>query len=150
MARGGGALGRGRDARSPAARHQKRYLCSLRQVGLLLGKLDLAQINGAQLAAIVSRKGPTNATKRRDLTAVLAVLYAAESWGWIEKAPDPRPTLRLVPERRDPIVLPTGADVDQLVATAPAPLGVLVVVPGAHGNAARGGGQPGVVADQRW
>ena len=105
---------------------QKRYLSSLRQVDPVLGRLELSQINGAQLAAVVSRKGPTNATKRRDVSAVMAVLYSAEAWGWIEKAPDPRPALRLAPEKRDPIVLPTQEAVDQLVATAPPTLGVLV------------------------
>ena len=37
-----------------------------------------------------------------------------------------RPALRLIPERRDPIVLPTGEAVDKLVAACPTPLNTLV------------------------
>ena len=115
---------------------QKRYLSSLRQVDPVLGRLELSQINGAQLAAVVSRKGPTNATKRRDVSAVMAVLYAAEAWGWLEKAPDLRPALRLVPERRDPIVLPADADVDKLVAAAKE-RAAMAATPGALANRSR-------------
>jgi hypothetical protein len=47
-----------------------RYLCSFRMVDPILGPLYLDQIDRRTIAKIAGRKGPSNATRRRDLTAV--------------------------------------------------------------------------------
>jgi integrase/recombinase XerD len=107
---------------------QHRYLSSLKQVDPVLRLLFLDQIGKRELAAIVARPGVSNATRRRDLSAVRAVLVAAEAWGWLEEAPSARPALRLAPERRDPIVLPTDAEIERFVAACPPTLAALVRV----------------------
>ena len=84
----------------------ERYLTSFRQVHHLLKGQYLDGIGKKELFAVVSRKGPTNATRRRDFTAVAAVLNAASSWGWLDQNPVQTFDLKVVRERRDPIVLP--------------------------------------------
>ena len=64
-----------------------RYQTSLRMVDPILADLYLDQIGKHTIARIAGRKGPTNATRRRDLTAVSQVLRAARSWGWINHNP---------------------------------------------------------------
>jgi hypothetical protein len=84
-----------------------RYLCSFRVVDPILADLYLDQIGRPTIARIAGRKGATNATKRRDLTAVSQVLRAAVSWGWIETNPARDFDRGVIRERRDPIRLPT-------------------------------------------
>jgi integrase len=97
----------------------ERYLCSIGMVDPIVGQLYLDQIDRGVLGCIAGRRGPTNATKRRDLTAVMAVLYAAEGWGWLDTIPDPRAARRSIRERRDPIRLPTDAEIAALLAACP-------------------------------
>jgi hypothetical protein len=52
----------------------KRYLVSLRQVRAELDHLYLDEVDRRVMAKIAKRKGVTNATRRRDLTAVSNVL----------------------------------------------------------------------------
>ena len=65
-------------------RTRDRYISSLRQVDPSLRELYVDQVDRKVLAKIAGRSGPTNATRRRDLTAISAVLQAAVSRGWIE------------------------------------------------------------------
>jgi integrase len=97
----------------------ERYLCSIGMADPIVGHLYLDQIDRSVLGRIAGRRGPTNATKRRDLTAVMSVLYAAEGWGWLESVPDPRAARRSIRERRDPIRLPTDAEIAALMAACP-------------------------------
>ena len=102
-----------------------RYLSSLKMAQPILGHLYLDQIDRAVIARIASR-APTNASRRRDLTAVSAVLAAAEDWHWVERNVARDYDRRRIRERRDPIVLPTAAEVDHLVAACPPMLAALV------------------------
>jgi integrase len=96
-----------------------RYLCSFRMVDPILGDLYLDQIERRTMAKIAGRKGPTNATRRRDLTAVSAVLRAASSWGWIDHNPGRDFDRGIIRERRDPIRLPTEEQIAALIAACP-------------------------------
>lgn len=105
---------------------RERYASSLRTVDPIFADLPVAEIGRQQLAKVAARKGVTNATKKRDITAVMAVLYGAEARGWIETAPDPKPVLRGIRERRDPITLPLEHEVEQLINRCRGNLGRLV------------------------
>jgi integrase len=97
----------------------KRYLCSLRMVDPILGDRYLDEIDRRVVAKLASRKGPGNATRRRDLTAVSQVLRAAVSWGWIETNPARDYDRGVIPERRDPIQLPTDDAIESLIGACP-------------------------------
>jgi integrase/recombinase XerD len=96
-----------------------RYLSSLRTVDPILGGLHLDQIDRSVMAKIAGRKGPSNATKRRDLTAISQVLGAAVQWGWLERNAGREFDRRVIRERRDPIVLPTDEQIAALIAACP-------------------------------
>ena len=104
----------------------ERYLLSLAVVGPVLEPLFLDEIGRKQIAAIAGRKGVTNATRRRDLTAVSSVLRACTGWGWLEHNPVRSFDRGLIRERQHVIVLPQQADVDRFVAACPDMLGRLV------------------------
>jgi integrase/recombinase XerD len=95
----------------------KRYVLSLAVAKPLLDNLYLDEIDRKTLARIAHRPGVTNATRRRDLTAVSVVLAHAVSRGWIEFAPKfDRSGIR---ERREPIALPSSAEVEQFAQACP-------------------------------
>lgn len=100
-------------------RTAERYLSSLRTIGPLLDPLYLDQIDRKVLGKISSRSGVTNASRRRDLTAVSAVLRFAVGQQWIEVNPTRDYDRGHIRERRDPISLPELADIDILVAACP-------------------------------
>lgn len=101
-----------------------RYGCSLRQVEKHLVGCYLDEINKRLVASIVRerrRTGVTNATIRRDLTALSSVLSFCEDEDWIEgNAALAR--LRKLKERRDPIVLPDHAHIAAVIERAPGAL----------------------------
>jgi integrase len=96
-----------------------RYLTSFRMVDPVLGKLHLDEIDRRTIAKIAGRKGPTNATKRRDLTAISQVLRAAGSWGWTDRNAALDYDRSLIRERREPIRLPTDEDIAALQKACP-------------------------------
>jgi integrase len=106
----------------------KRYLCSFRMVDPILGDMHLDEIDGRVLAKIAGRKGASNATRRRDLTAVSQVLRGAASWGWIEANAARTYDRGVIPERRDPIRLPTDDEIAALISACPAMLRAMVTV----------------------
>ena len=89
-----------------------RYLTSLSAVRSILEDLWLDEIGKAVLHRIASRPGVTNATRKRDLTAVSAVLKAAEDRGWINTAPTY--PFRRLRELREPVRLPTAPEIERL------------------------------------
>lgn len=97
----------------------KRYAVSLRQVGAYVEDLYIDQIDRKTIAKIASRPGATNATRRRDLTAVSAVLRGCVAWGWIDHNPAREWDRSIIRERREPINPPTDADIDELVSRCP-------------------------------
>lgn len=100
----------------------KRYLCSLRQVATFLEPLFVDEIDRKRIAGLVSHRkamGATNATIRRDLTAVSIVLAGTVAWGWREDNPAREWDRRAIKERRDPIILPRDEDIDFVIGLAP-------------------------------
>jgi integrase/recombinase XerD len=97
-----------------------RYATSLMIVEPFLKPYDVASIDGKVISTIIKerrKQGVTEATIRRDLTAISRVLEYAEGEEWREG----NPTLskrRTVKERRDPIVLPTREAINQVLEEA--------------------------------
>jgi integrase/recombinase XerD len=85
----------------------------------ILGMLYLDQIDRRTIARIAGRKGPTNATRRRDLTAISQVLRAARSWDWIDRNIALDFDRTIIRERRDPVHLPTDDAIAALIAACP-------------------------------
>lgn len=97
----------------------KRYLVSLTQLRPWLDDKDVQRIDQALVRQIVrerARQGATNATIRRDLTAMSSVLDAAINEGWIEENPAHSFDRRRLDESRDPIVLPDDASIAAVLA----------------------------------
>lgn len=98
----------------------RRYGTSLLMVESFLKPLAVADIAGKTISTIIKerrKQGITEATIRRDLTAISRVLEYAEGEEWREG----NPTLskrKTVKERRDPIVLPEREAIEQVIAEA--------------------------------
>jgi integrase/recombinase XerD len=111
-----------------APKTAQRYAVSINQAEPYLNAFFLDQITRRALTAMVRdrrEKGASNATIKRDLTAILSVLEHAIDNDWIEE----NPTLlsrRRLKERRDPITLPDVADVERAVAAAPGNMAHLI------------------------
>jgi integrase/recombinase XerD len=97
----------------------QRYQVSLRQVRGILDDLFIDEITTRTVARIANRAGVSNATRRRDLTAVSVVLRWCVSQGWREDNPARAWDRSVIKERRDPIVLPSDYDIDCYVTAAP-------------------------------
>ncbi len=96
----------------------KRYEVSYRAVHDILSGKTLAGIGKGHLNDIAGRAGVTNATRRRDLTAVSAVLKYAVRREWLDDNPIRRFDRGTIKERRDPIVLPPEGEVERFIAAA--------------------------------
>src|SRR5215471_1911075 len=114
--------------RSVGPKTARRYLVSLKQLASWLDGRDLADINGRLVAEIIrerQRAGVTNATIKRDLGALSSVMNFAILQSWIESNPV-LPKLALVPERRDPIMLPSDRDIALVMERAPGMVGAMI------------------------
>jgi integrase len=103
-----------------------RYLVSFNQLRDALDPLYIDQIDRRTMSHIARRAGVTNATRRRDLTAVSAVLRWCVAHGWANDNAAKIFDRSVIREQRDPIVLPTDADIDAVVALAPGGLGPMI------------------------
>ncbi len=116
-----------KDAReSLSANSLKRYLVSLKQVADIIGDVYVDEIDTRTISRIARRSGVSNATRKRDLTAVSGVLRWCAAHGWREDNPARTWDRSVVRERRDPIVLPDPGDIDQVVAIAPGNFAALI------------------------
>lgn len=107
----------------------KRYLVSVRQLTPFLTGRDLRSIDGPAIAAIVTRRraaGASNATIRRDLTTLSRICAAAIGWGWLTENHARAYDRSLIRERRDPVVIPSAADLAALLAAAPPAFALLI------------------------
>jgi integrase/recombinase XerD len=96
-----------------------RYTVSLGQLRPWLDSKDLHEIDGKLLKAIVSdrqRAGATNATIRRDMTAVSSVLAHAVDKDWLEENPAKTMDRSRFKERRQKIILPRPDSMAQVFA----------------------------------
>lgn len=96
-----------------------RYRFSLGRVRGFLDDLFIDEITPKIIAQIARRPGVTNATRRRDITAVSAVLRWCVAQGWRDDNPARLWDRSAIRERRDPIRLPEPYDIDCAVAAAP-------------------------------
>lgn len=102
-----------------------------------LGLLDewlrdkfLDEINNALISEIVIGRradGVTNATIKRNLNALSAVMRAAVAKGWLEHNPV-LAALTNIRETRDPIVLPERAHIDLVISRCPGMIADMVEV----------------------
>jgi integrase/recombinase XerD len=107
--------------RSVGPKTAKRYLVSLKQLSRWLDGRSLPEIDGRLVAGIIRERqkaGVTNATIKRDLGALSSVMNFCVLQEWIEANPV-LAKLDLVPERRDPIMLPTDRDIALVIERAP-------------------------------
>jgi integrase/recombinase XerD len=114
--------------RTVGVKTASRYLCSLEQIAPWLERRALSDIDGRLVADIIrerQRSGVTNATIKRDLGALSSVMNFAVLQGWVEANPV-LPKLALVPERRDPIRLPTDRDIELVISRAPGMVGAMM------------------------
>jgi integrase/recombinase XerD len=98
---------------------RKRYLVSLGQVRGIMDGLYVDEVATRTISRIARRSGTSNATRKRDITAVSVVLRWSVAHGWRDDNPARTFDLSIIRERRDPIVLPSAGDIDRVVATAP-------------------------------
>ena len=101
---------------------QKRYLVSLAQCSKALESKALCQIDAACLRDLIKgrrEQGASNATIRRDLTAISAVLSNAQDEGWVDQNAALLVNRRRIPERRDPILLPTDGSIAAILQVLP-------------------------------
>jgi integrase/recombinase XerD len=108
----------------------KRYAVSLKQCETFLRCADIQLIDGKTIQHLINQRRQvdkaTPATVRRDLTAISRVLEYAEALEWREG----NPTLskrKLLRERRDPIVLPTSAQISTVVEAGSPRFAALIV-----------------------
>lgn len=114
-------------AKQVSAGTATRYASSLEQVdgffaGALAGAIDKRLVG--DMVAARQKAGLTNATIRRDLTAVSSVLGLAEARGWRDGNPALF-WLDQLSETRDPIVLPDPAHIERVLARLPGLLSAL-------------------------
>lgn len=96
-----------------------RYLVSLGQAREWFDGTMVQKIDGAFIKRFIrdrSRRRVSNATIRRDLSAISSVLGVAVDEGWIEENPAKMIDRTRVKERRDPIVLPDPDDIAAVLA----------------------------------
>ncbi|KUR70032.1 hypothetical protein AQZ52_14210 [Novosphingobium fuchskuhlense] len=100
----------------------KRYLVSLTQCREWLDNKGIREIDTACLRDLIkarSANGVSNATIRRDLTAISGVLSVAQDEGWIVENPALQINRKRIRERRDPILLPTDSSIAVMLEELP-------------------------------
>lgn len=116
-------------AKQVGARTAQRYATSLGVLEPFLDGKFLDEVDGRLVAEIIRARQSvdevTNATIKRDLTALSSVLTYAIAQDWIESNPV-LPKLKTIKERRDPIVLPGAADVRRVIDRAPGLFATLI------------------------
>lgn len=99
----------------------KRYLVSIRQLDQTFGNLSMPQITTQAIGEYISARAnlASNATIRRDLTALSRLLASCVAWGWRQDNPARWYDRSIIRERRDPITPPSPEDVATVLAAAP-------------------------------
>jgi integrase len=96
----------------------QRYLVSSRQLDPYFRDLYIDEIDRKRVAKMVSERlklGVTNATIRRDLTAMSSMFDCAVGWIWLEENPVKAYDRGLIKERRDPITPPSDESISEFV-----------------------------------
>lgn len=102
----------------------RRYLTSIAALDAEFGDAALPDITPARIARFIGRRAGTvsNATIRRDLTALSRLLSAAIAWGWIAENPARTFDRSIIRERRAPMALPSDAALARVLAGCPPPM----------------------------
>jgi integrase/recombinase XerD len=103
----------------PAVR--RRYLTSVDMLTPVFGTLRVSQIDERQISRYISSRAGevTNATIRRDLTALSKLLSACIVWGWIDRNPARSYDRSIIKEQRRTLTLPTDDEIDYALKLAP-------------------------------
>jgi integrase len=106
----------------------RRYLTSLVSLEKIMGVVPVDQIDGPLISEYISSRQAvvTNATLRRDLTALSSLLSACCSWGWISENAANRFDRRIIKERRKPIKLVRRRDYLAVIGELPPPMASLL------------------------
>jgi integrase len=99
-----------------------RYRCSARALDPHFGNLYLDQLTKRTIACFVAARkkaDATNATIRRDLTALSRILAVAVASGWADENPARAWDRSVLRERRDPILPPGLAEIELVARAAP-------------------------------
>lgn len=110
------------------AKTMLRYLVSLKQVAPYFDTLNIAAIKNKNLgdyARMRRNAGVSNATIRRDLTAISHVMNYAILEDWREDNPS-LSRRRLIKEKHDPITLPEIDDVETMISASSPGFGALI------------------------
>lgn len=108
-----------------------RYRCSFRMMEARLKGLFVDEIDTAVVRSITQdrrKDGISNATLKRDLTALSQFIEfcIAEGWRLEDKGNPALAASKRTRERRSPIILPTDHDIDLVVARAPGNLAHMI------------------------
>jgi integrase/recombinase XerD len=96
----------------------RRYIVSFNQCRVWLEDKQIRDIDGACLRELIKGRralGVSNATIRRDLTAISSVLAVAQDEGWIIDNHAHAINRKRIPERRSPIVLPQESSIAAMI-----------------------------------
>ena len=99
-----------------------RYISSIRQISPHFQDLRVDQITKKAIAIMISARtqaGVSNATIRRDLTALSRLLSACVAWGWLDENHARSFDRSIIREQRPPIDPPHRDDVIRVIAAAP-------------------------------
>lgn len=99
----------------------KRYMVSIGQMVDHFGALRISEITPGMIGSYISTRAgkASNATIRRDLTALSRLLASCTAWGWRQDNPARFFDRSIIRERRDPIRPPADEDVATVIAAAP-------------------------------
>ena len=102
----------------------KRYLVSIGQMADHFGALRIPEINAGVIGGYISARSgtATNATIRRDLTALSRLMSSCVAWGWVDSNPVRLFDRSIIRERRDPIQPPDQASFERILSAVPAPM----------------------------
>ena len=105
-----------------------RYIVSVRQLQDVFGDLNMDQITAGKIGEYISHRSrvASNATVRRDLTALSRLLAACVAWGWREDNPARFYDRSIIRERRDPITLPRQRDLETLLESCPPSMAMIL------------------------
>ncbi len=106
----------------------RRYLTSVQMLTPVFGELRVSEITERMISQYISTRAGlvTNATIRRDITALSKLLSACIIWGWIDKNPARNYDRSIIKERRRTLTLPTDDEIEFVLALAPKPMVVLL------------------------
>lgn len=96
-----------------------RYRWSAKSLHAYLDGKYVDQIDRKMIGDVARRPGVSNATRRRDLTALSSILNWCVGEQWLDHNVAGDWSRRHIPENREPIALPSVEDIDAIVDVAP-------------------------------